>query len=234
MERSRIIEVSDLSVAAVGGGAPILSGISFSVDSMESYGVYGESGSGKTVLSRALANWLPGNLAYTGGRIRFAGRDILDPREAGDFRVGRDIAYIGSKPQSALDPTVPVGPQILEKLLSVRPNLSRKEATEKIIQLLAEVRIPSPRERFHDYPNRYSGGMMQRAMIVDALCADPAVLIADNVVQPLDVTIAAQTVLLLRDLCERHKMALIFLASSLASLAQIAERVGVLHEGRIV
>jgi peptide/nickel transport system ATP-binding protein len=234
MERSQIIEVSDLSVAAVGGGAPILSGISFTVDSMESYGVYGESGSGKTVLSRALANWLPSSLAYTGGRIAFAGKDILDPRQAVDFRVGRDIAYIGSKPQSALDPTVPVGPQILEKLLAVRPNLSRKEATEKIIQLLAEVRIPSPRERFHDYPNRYSGGMMQRAMIVDALCADPAVLIADNVVQPLDVTIAAQTVLLLRDLCERHKMALIFLASSLASLAQIAERVGVLHEGRIV
>jgi peptide/nickel transport system ATP-binding protein len=234
MERSRILDVSDLSVAPVGGGKPILSGISFSVDAMESYGIYGESGAGKTVLSRALANWLPGSLAYTSGRIGFAGKDILDRREAADFRVGRDIAYIGSKPQSALDPTVPVGPQILEKLLSVRPNLSRKEATEKILHLLAEVRIPSPRERFHDYPNRYSGGMMQRAMIVDALCADPAVLIADNVVQPLDVTIAAQTVRLLRDLCERHKMALIFLASSLASLAQIAERVGVLHEGRLV
>jgi len=234
MQRSPILAVTDLSVAPAGGGRPILSGISFKVASTDTYGIYGESGSGKTVLSRALANWLPGSLAYGGGGVAFAGRDILDRRQSADFRVGRDIAYIGSKPQSALDPTVPVGPQILEKLLAVRPNLTRKEATERILHLLAEVRIPSPRERFHDYPTRYSGGMMQRAMIVDALCAEPAVLIADNVTQPLDVTIAAQIVRLLRDLCERHRMALIFLASSLAALARVAERVGVLHEGRLV
>ncbi len=97
------------------------------------------------------------------------------------------------------------------------------------MQLLGEVRIPSPKERYWDYPSKFSGGMMQRAMIVDAICAEPAVLIADNVTQPLDVTIAAQIVALLHDLCTRHKMATIYLSSSLPTLGQFGDRTAVLY-----
>jgi peptide/nickel transport system ATP-binding protein len=102
------------------------------------------------------------------------------------------------------------------------------------MQLLGEVRIPSPKERYWDYPSKFSGGMMQRAMIVDAICAEPAVLIADNVTQPLDVTIAAQIVALLHDLCTRHKMATIYLSSSLPTLGQFGDRTAVLYQGRFV
>src|SRR3977135_2919656 len=102
------------------------------------------------------------------------------------------------------------------------------------MQLLGEVRIPSPKERYWEYPSKFSGGMMQRAMIVDAICAEPAVLIADNVTQPLDVTIAAQIVALLHDLCLRHRMATIYLSSSLPTLGQFGDRTSFLPQGRFI
>jgi peptide/nickel transport system ATP-binding protein len=95
------------------------------------------------------------------------------------------------------------------------------------------VRIPSPEERFDEYPTKYSGGMMQRAMIVDALCTDPAVIIADNVTQPLDVTIALQIVRLLQQLARQHGVSVLFLSSSLSTLNQVADRVLVLQGGKV-
>src|ERR1700704_5185467 len=234
MDLSLILEVSDLTVGPVTpGSSPILDRISFGLNTSDIFGIYGESGAGKTILSRALANWLPESLEYRRGRVAFAGRDILK-KGTSDVRVGRDIGYIGSKPQSSLDPPVPVGSQIAEKLHSVRPEWTPRECRERGIQLLGEVRIPSPKERYWDYPAKFSGGMMQRAMIVDAICAEPAVLIADNVTQPLDVTIAAQIVALLHDLCLRHKMATIYLSSSLPTLGEFGNRTAVLYHGRFV
>jgi peptide/nickel transport system ATP-binding protein len=235
MDRSLILEVDNLTVGPLTEGSPpILDRISFRLDASEIFGIFGESGAGKTVLSRALADWLPESLQYRSGAIKFAGKDTLKKGAKDTFRVGRDIAYIGSKPQSSLDPTVPVGSQIAEKLRSVRPEWTPRECRDRVMQLLGEVRIPSPRERYWEYPSKFSGGMMQRAMIVDAICAEPAVLIADNVTQPLDVTIAAQIVALLHDLCLRHKMATIYLSSSLPTLGQFGNRTALLHLGRFV
>ncbi len=234
MDLSLILEVSDLTVGPVTpGSSAILDRISLRLNTSDIFGIYGESGAGKTVLSRALANWLPESLEYRGGQVAFAGHDILKPGIQ-EVRTGRDIAYIGSKPQSSLDPTIPVGSQIAEKLHSVRPEWNPSECRDRVVQLLGEVRIPSPRERYWEYPSKFSGGMMQRAMIVDAICAEPAVLIADNITQPLDVTIAAQIVALLHDLCLRHKMATIYLTSSLPILGQFGNRTAVLHHGRFV
>ncbi len=235
MDLSLILEVKNLAVGTVVSGAPpILDGVSFRLNTGEIFGIYGESGAGKTVLSRALANWLPESLEYRGGEIIFAGNDLLTRSGRREVKVGRDIAYIGSKPQSSLDPTVPVGVQIAEKLHSVRPEWNHNECRDRVMQLLGEVRIPSPQERYWDYPSKFSGGMMQRAMIVDAICAEPAVLIADNITQPLDVTIAAQIVELLHDLCTRHRTATIYLSSSLPTLGQFGNRTAVLHQGRFV
>ncbi len=233
MDPTLVLDVAGLTVGPP-NGTPILDGISLKLRASEILGIYGESGAGKTVLSRALANWLPDTLAYRGGTVAFAGHDILRESRRGLFRTGRDIAYIGSKPQSSLDPTVPVGPQIAEKLGSVRPEWTARERRERVVALLGEVRIPSPKERYWDYPATFSGGMMQRAMIVDAICAEPAVLIADNVTQPLDVTVAAQIVALLHDLCVRHRTATIYLSSSLPTLGQFGRHTAVLHAGRLV
>ncbi|HXT06668.1 MAG TPA: ABC transporter ATP-binding protein [Roseiarcus sp.] len=235
MERALLLDVRDLKVGPLDpAAAPILDGVSLQLHASEILGIYGESGSGKTILSRALADWLPETLAYRGGGLSFAGADVLGRGRKSTFRAGRDIAYIGSKPQSSLDPTTPVGSQITEKLRSVRPDWSPRDCRDRVIQWLGEVRIPSPKERYWDYPAKFSGGMMQRAMIVDAICAEPAVLIADNITQPLDVTIAAQIVTLLHDLCLRLKMATIYLSSSLPTLGQFAKRTAVLHGGRLI
>ncbi len=235
MDATPILQVRDLTVGPTDADTPaILDGVSFDLHASEIFGIYGESGAGKTVLSRALANWLPETLSYRAGQVSFAGHDILGKGGAGRSRTGRDIAYIGSKPQSALDPTEPVGSQLSQKLRSVRPEWSASECRDRVMQMLIEVRIPSPKERYWEYPSKFSGGMMQRVMIVDAVCAEPSVLIADNITQPLDVTIAAQIVALLHDLCLRHRMATIYLSASLPTLGQFGNRIAVMQQGRFV
>lgn len=232
-----VMEVRNLSVVArtLAGERPILSDIDLSVTPRSVLGIIGESGSGKTVLSRALVNWIKSPLSITGGSVNYGGRDLLTlPAEQMAGLRGREIAYIGANPTSALDPTVPVGHQILEKLRAVAPNLTRDEARRRVIETLDAVRIPSPKQRFDEYPFQFSGGMMQRAMIVDALVSNPKLLIADNITQPLDVTVAAQILRLLRDLQQDFDTAIVFVSSSLGIVTEIASNLIVLDRGHIV
>lgn len=232
-----VMKVSNLSVGLVGKGSgkPILTDVSFEVAPKSVLGIIGESGSGKTVLSRALVNWIDPPLGVTGGSIYYDGRDILKltSRETNALS-GRELAYIGANPTSALDPTIPVGHQILEKLMSVSPGIDKTAAKKRVIDTLDAVRIPSPKQRFDEYPFQFSGGMMQRALIVDALVSNPKLLIADNITQPLDVTVAAQILRLLRDLQMDFDTSVVFISSSLGVVADIANDVLVLESGRIV
>ena len=127
-----------------------------------------------------------------------------------------------------------VGAQLVEKLRAVRPGISAGKARDKAIQLLKAVRIPAAERRFNEYPFQYSGGMMQRAMIVDALISDPALLIADNITQPLDVTVAAQILKLMRELNAEFSTAILFICSSLPVACDASDEVMVLHRGRVV
>jgi peptide/nickel transport system ATP-binding protein len=233
---SPLMEVRDLSVAmrSESGVRPILNTIDLTVMPRSVLGIIGESGSGKTVLSRALVNWIKPPLAITSGSVRYGGRDLLAlPEEEMAALRGREIAYIGANPTSALDPTVPVGHQILEKLRAVAPQLSRQDARKRIIDTLDAVRIPSPAKRFDEYPFQFSGGMMQRALIVDALVSNPKLLIADNITQPLDVTVAAQILRLLRDLQKDFDTAVVFISSALGIVSEIADDMIVLDRGHI-
>ncbi len=232
-----LMSVRDLSVVVDtrAGARQLLSEVSLSIGAQSVLGIIGESGSGKTVLSRALINWIRPPLRVTGGQVEYLGRDLLalPERETAALR-GREIAYIGANPTSALDPTVPVGHQILEKLRAVDQSLSRKAARQRVIETLDAVRIPSPAKRFDEYPFQFSGGMMQRALIVDALVSNPKLLIADNITQALDVTVAAQILRLLRDLQKDFETAVIFISSSLGIIGEIADDVIVLDRGTIV
>ncbi len=232
-----VLRVADLSVAAAvqGSQRSILADVSFDLAERQILGVIGESGAGKTVLSRALVAWLTPPLVATSGSIAFEGRDLLTMPAPELRRIrGRKIAYIGSNPTSTLDPTLPVGHQIVEKLRTIDPSLSFAAARDRVVGLLAAVRIPSPSARFAEYPHQYSGGMMQRALIVDALVGQPTLLVADNVTQPLDVTVAAQILRLMRELRAEFKTAIIFVSSSLPVVRDIADDILVINKGRLV
>lgn len=232
VETRTLLSVRNLSVMA--GDRTILDGISFDLQSRQILSVIGESGSGKTVLARTLASWLSAPLRVSGGEVLFGGHDLLaDPAHARSLS-GREIAYVGGNPAGALDPTMTVGAQLVEKLRAVRPEISAAKAREKAIQLLRAVRIPAAERRFGEYPFQYSGGMMQRAMIVDALISDPALLIADNITQPLDVTVAAQILKLMRELNAEFSTAILFICSSLPVACDASDEVMVLHKGRVV
>lgn len=228
-----LLSVRNLTVTA-DGPRPILDDISFDLAPRQILSVIGESGSGKTVLARTLASWLSAPLRVASGQVWLQGRDLIAEPDHARSLSGREIAYVGGNPAGALDPTMTVGAQLVEKLRAVRPQISRAEAQAKAIRLLQAVRIPAAERRFHEYPFQYSGGMMQRAMIVDALISDPALLIADNITQPLDVTVAAQILKLLRELNAEFSTAILFICSSLPVACDASDEVMVLSQGRVV
>ena len=124
--------------------------------------------------------------------------------------------------------------QIAEKLRAVRPEIGGSDAKKRVVALLDRVHIPSAARRYDEFPNQYSGGMLQRAMIVDALVAEPGFLICDNVTQPLDVTVAAQIIRLLKQLREDIDAGILFIATSVPIVREVADDVLVLSHGRIV
>jgi peptide/nickel transport system ATP-binding protein len=211
---------------------PILSGITLAIGASRVLGILGESGSGKTTLAKAMIGWVTPPLRVSAGRIRFKDRDLLDP---GVQRAVRPrIGFIGADPGNAFDPTLPVGVQIAEKLRAVRPGTPAAEARRRVVDLLDAVRIPSAARRYGEFPSQYSGGMLQRAVIVDAMINDPDLLICDNIIQPLDVTVAAQIVRLLREMRHRMSAGIVFISTSVPSVAEIADEVVVMAGGRIV
>ncbi|WP_439617280.1 dipeptide ABC transporter ATP-binding protein [Shinella sp.] len=235
---SKILDVQGLSVdLLLGSGTrrPVLRDVSLSIEENRVLGIIGESGSGKTVLSRALINWVARPLEITGGKILYRGEDLVTlPQRQMQALRGRKIAYIGSDPGSALDPTIPIGHQIVEKLKAVEPGISTADAARRVVRTLDAVRIPSAAQRFQGFPFQFSGGMMQRVMIVDALVTQPDLLVADNITQPLDVTVAAQILRLLKDLQRDFNTAILFVSSSLGTLHDIADEVLVLSAGQVV
>jgi peptide/nickel transport system ATP-binding protein len=211
---------------------PILSGLTLEVSANRVLGILGESGSGKTTLAKAMIGWVSEPLRVSAGTIRFRERDLLD--RAVQRAVRPRIGFIGADPGNAFDPTLPVGVQIAEKLRAVRPGTEMADARRRVIDLLDAVRIPSAGRRYAEFPGQYSGGMLQRAVIVDAMINDPDLLICDNIIQPLDVTVAAQIVRLLRELRHRISAGIVFISTSVPSVADVADEIVVMAGGRIV
>ena len=234
MGEAALMSLSKLSVDLVraDGRRRILDGVDLDIPRNSVLGILGESGSGKTTLAKTMIGWVQSPLAVVGGTVRYQGQDLLTPAVA---RVARArIGFIGADPGSAFDPTLPVGVQIAEKLRAVRPENSQAEAERRTIALLDAVRIPSAAKRYREYPNQYSGGMLQRALIVDAMVTEPDLLICDNIIQPLDVTVAAQIIRLLRELRERMSTGIVFISTSVPSIAEVADDAVVLAGGRII
>ena len=217
-----VLDIRDLTTEFLVGGRwhAAVRGLSLALRRNETLAVVGESGSGKSVAALSLLRLLaPVGSRIGGGEIRFAGRDLarLSEEEMAEIR-GNAIAMIFQEPMTALNPTMTVGQQIAEAVLTHR-RVSRSEAGAEAVRLLEEVRIPSAASRVHDYPNQFSGGMRQRVMIAMALACKPSVLLADEPTTALDVTIQAQVLTLLNELKSAHGLAVLFITHNLGVVA---------------
>jgi oligopeptide/dipeptide ABC transporter ATP-binding protein len=233
----RLLEVEDLRVEfrTQDGVAKVINGVTYHVNAGETLAVLGESGSGKSVTAQSIMGILdtpPGFV--TGGQIRFHGDDMLkmDAEERRKIR-GHGIAMVFQDALSALNPVYRIGFQIGEQF-RIRQGMSRKDAKQRSIEMLDQVKIPHARQRINDYPHQFSGGMRQRVMIAMSLALDPEVLIADEPTTALDVTVQAQIMDLLAELQRERQMGMILITHDLGVVADVADRIAVMYAGRIV
>ena len=228
-----LLEVTNLRVsfATADGVVQAVRGVSFSVDTGHILGIVGESGSGKTVLTQTLLGLTPG--AKVSGRAEFNGLNLLGLRTAQLREIrGAQISVIFQDPLTSLHPLYRVGWQISEMIRSHDKSVSKRQANERAIELLAHVGIPQPSQRVHDYPHQFSGGMRQRAMIAMALALEPKLIIADEPTTALDATVQAQILDLLLRLQQEMGTALIIITHDLGVVADIADEVLVMYAGR--
>ena len=178
-------------------------GVDLTLDAGETLGVVGESGCGKSVTAMSVMRLVPTPPGrYVAGQILWQGRDLLQLPDEQMRRIRmKQIAVVFQEPMTSLNPVYTIGEQIGEAL-RLHEGLSKKDATDRAIEMMKRVKIPTPERRVHDYPHQFSGGMRQRVMIAMALSCEPRLLIADEPTTALDVTIQAQVLDLMRTLRE--------------------------------
>ncbi|WP_151744046.1 ABC transporter ATP-binding protein [Acinetobacter calcoaceticus] len=210
-------------------------GISFDIPANTTVALVGESGSGKSVTSLATMGLLPVGQSKIDdqSKIIFEGKDLLSLSRKEMRKIcGKDIAMIFQEPMSSLNPVFTVGNQIAE-VLCLHMGLNRKQARQRVLELLKEVGIPSPEIKIDAYPNQLSGGQQQRVMIAMAIACEPKLLIADEPTTALDVTIQKQIIDLLESLRKRRQMSMLFITHDLALVGEIADKVIVMRHGEI-
>jgi oligopeptide/dipeptide ABC transporter ATP-binding protein len=230
---SPILEVDGLRVEfwTSRGTIYAVNDISFKVAPGEMMGIVGESGCGKSVTALALLGILPRAGRAVAGSARFGGQDLLQLSDRELRRIrGKEIAMIFQDPMTSLNPVLTIGRQIVEPL-ETHFGMARRPAMRRAIELLEQVGIPSAKERIHDYPHQFSGGMRQRAMIAMALACEPKLLIADEPTTALDVTIQAQILDLLRKLVAERETALILITHDLGVVAGMCTGIDVMYGG---
>jgi len=236
--RDPVLSVRDLRVSfrTPDRSVRAVDGTSFRVGAGEAVGLVGESGCGKTATALALMGLLPRGTGRieSGSSISFAGRELVgaSPGELRGIR-GRRVSMVFQDPSASLNPLHPVGEQVAE-VLRYRAGLSRPAGRTRAVELLREVGIRRPEERYGDPPHRLSGGMRQRVMIAMAVACEPELVIADEPTSSLDVTVQARILDLLAHLRAAHGTALLFVSHDLAVVARLCDRVLVMREGCIV
>jgi len=249
----KLLEVDDLHTRFTTRERTVhaVEGVSFTVDEGEIVGIVGESGSGKSVTARSLTRLEdPGYIPR--GSITFDGIEMTEASDATIRRVrGDGMAMVFQDPMETLNPVFSVGEQIVESLkvheaperqrlldfLNVPLFGSRKDRKQKrqrAIDLMGEVGIPHPDERISAYPHEFSGGMLQRAMVAQALAGEPDVLVADEPTTALDVTIQAEILERIRELNEERGMAVLMITHDLGVVAELCDKVVVMYAGQVM
>ncbi|MCX3062214.1 ABC transporter ATP-binding protein [Streptomyces beihaiensis] len=231
-----VLEVDGLQVAfpSEDGLVRAVRGVSYRLERGAGLGIVGESGSGKSVTALAVMGLLPAAAKVTGS-VRYRGSELLGLSDTrlSDIR-GSGIAMIFQDPMTSLNPVHTVGAQIIEGLLRHNPDMSKRAARDRAVELLGTVGIPHPDRRADSYPHELSGGMRQRVVIAIAMANDPAVIIADEPTTALDVTVQAQVLEALETAREETGAALVLITHDLGVVAGHTDRVAVMYAGRVV
>jgi peptide/nickel transport system ATP-binding protein len=231
-----LLSVSDLNVKFKRRGDDLdaLLGISFSIEAGERVALVGESGAGKSLLGYSIVNLLSKPGYISSGSIKFRDQELigLSDKQWQGIR-GKRIAMIFQDLMMTLNPVLTIGEQMVEAIRS-HSKISRKEARVMAIEKLANVRIAAPEHRFNQYPHELSGGMRQRVSIAIVLLLSPDLIIADEPTTALDVTIQAEILQLLREVCERNQVALLIISHDFGVVSRISDRTLVMYAGKIV
>ena len=211
-----------------------VNGVSYSVEQGKTLGVVGESGSGKSVSAMSIIKLLDGNGYIDSGEIWFNGENITDiPKNKMGHIRGNDVSVIFQEPMTSLNPVFTVERQVSEPFI-IHQGMEKKQAAEKVVEMLSMVKIPNPETVAKQYPHQLSGGMRQRVMIAMALACVPKLLIADEPTTALDVTIQAQILRLMNDLKKRIGTSILFITHDLGVINQMADDVAVMYCGQVV
>ncbi|MFJ8716050.1 ABC transporter ATP-binding protein [Streptomyces violaceus] len=231
-----LLDVRDLQIELITahGVVRAVDGVTFTVGRGETVTLIGESGSGKSTTAMGVLRLLPEGLAVLSRAVRVGGRDVVaDPGAARAVR-GRTVSLIPQDPMTALSPVHTIGRQLGEAIRLRHPELSRAQAREKGIELLAQVRITRPETRWKSYPHQFSGGMLQRILIAIALAGDPELLVADEPTSALDATVQASVLDLLMELQERTGIGILMITHDLGVARLVSDRIHVMKDGRFV
>jgi len=242
MAENTLTEIQDLETifSTDEGIVKAVDKVSFTLDKGRTVGVVGESGSGKSVTSLSLMRLIPNPPGQiVGGKLMYHSRtrglvDLADlpEHEMRRFR-GNEIAMIFQEPMTSLNPVFTCGDQVMEALI-LHQKMSKAQARERTLELFMEVELPRPDKIIDSYPHQLSGGQKQRVMIAMAMSCNPRILIADEPTTALDVTVQATILDLMRKLRDTHDMGIIFITHDLGVIAEIADHVVVMYQGKIV
>jgi peptide/nickel transport system ATP-binding protein len=243
--KNNILQIDNLKTYfhTLDGTVRAVDGVSLEIEQGSTLGVVGESGCGKSVTAFSVMRLLPKRISeIVEGKMLFYRKEKAEPVDTAtlnpdgnlirDIR-GNEISMIFQEPLTSFSPVHTVGEQIAEAV-ALHQMTNAQEAKERSIEMLAQVGIASPEQRFDEYPHQFSGGMRQRAMIAMALSCNPKLLIADEPTTALDVTIQAQILELMKSLQDQFGMAIMMITHNLGVIAETADHVAVMYMGKVV
>lgn len=231
-----LLEVDDLHTffKTKKGIVKAVNGVSYRVEPGKTLGIVGESGSGKSVSAMSILKLLDGNGYIDSGTITFKGRNLAECTINDMYQIrGNEISVIFQEPMTSLNPVYTIEKQLNEVYLT-HQKITKKEASEKSLEMLKAVKIPNPESVMKQFPHQLSGGMRQRVMIAIALACEPSLLIADEPTTALDVTIQAQILKLMNELKKEKGTSILFITHDLGVINQMADEVAVMYCGQVV
>ena len=231
-----LLEVDDLHTffKTKKGIVKAVNGVSYRVEPGKTLGIVGESGSGKSVSAMSILKLLDGNGYIDSGTITFKGSNLAECTINDMYQIrGNEISVIFQEPMTSLNPVYTIEKQLNEVYLT-HQKITKKEASEKSLEMLKAVKIPNPESVMKQFPHQLSGGMRQRVMIAMALACEPSLLIADEPTTALDVTIQAQILKLMNELKKEKGTSILFITHDLGVINQMADEVAVMYCGQVV